>query len=321
MAANNERSAQPLVPFATVAGAWEQFLVESMVKRGEDGSTLLALHPADYVSGDLQATEVAMRSNRRYDAFAVSPEDVALELRINVLNRDARAQPPPLWIMPEALLGEAEADGRLGLVIGVSTDLVREVVVLEGLTNLVIDDAEERVLQGDSNDMAPFARIRDMVTRAGATIVTTRTASGVRRFRIVRELDRRDLTFTVVMAIPSTYDQALEQVTEFARLAGTVNRALIAGYQAMGESSSFAKEKAGGCYIATAVYGSHEAPEVLALRRFRDERLAGSAIGRVAIQLYYRVSPRLASCFRGDSPLSRGTRRILNALVKSLGYN
>lgn len=36
-----------------------------------------------------------------------------------------------------------------------------------------------------------------------------------------------------------------------------------------------------GCYVATAVYGSYDCPEVWTLRRFRDERLAQTWNGRL----------------------------------------
>ena len=37
-----------------------------------------------------------------------------------------------------------------------------------------------------------------------------------------------------------------------------------------------------GCYIATAVYGSYDCPQVWTLRRFRDHTLAASWFGRTA---------------------------------------
>ena len=56
----------------------------------------------------------------------------------------------------------------------------------------------------------------------------------------------------------------------------------------------------GGCYVATAVYGSYDCPEVWTLRRFRDGRLAQSRRGRLFIRVYYAVSPTLVELF-GDS--------------------
>jgi len=48
-----------------------------------------------------------------------------------------------------------------------------------------------------------------------------------------------------------------------------------------------------GCYIATMVYGSYHHPNVLVLRRFRDEILKKSQFGRGFIKFYYFTSPKL----------------------------
>lgn len=78
------------------------------------------------------------------------------------------------------------------------------------------------------------------------------------------------------------------------------------------------RQSSGACYIATAVYGSYGAPEVLILRRFRDESLAKSAVGRGFIRTYYRLSPALATRFKHGSIPNRVGRRILDAMVRTL---
>jgi len=50
----------------------------------------------------------------------------------------------------------------------------------------------------------------------------------------------------------------------------------------------------GGCYIATACYGSYDHPDVRVLRRFRDRYLLTHCLGRALVAAYYRVSPLLA---------------------------
>lgn len=56
----------------------------------------------------------------------------------------------------------------------------------------------------------------------------------------------------------------------------------------------------GGCYIATAVYGSYDCPQVWTLRRFRDNTLGKTWYGRAFIRTYYAISPTLVKWF-GDT--------------------
>lgn len=49
-----------------------------------------------------------------------------------------------------------------------------------------------------------------------------------------------------------------------------------------------------GCFIATAVYGNNNAPEVLVLQHFRDKKLLKSVIGKMFVIFYYSVSPFFA---------------------------
>ena len=55
------------------------------------------------------------------------------------------------------------------------------------------------------------------------------------------------------------------------------------------------KSQGGGCFIATAVYGSYDADQVRVLRKFRDKHLQNSTIGRGFVKLYYTVSPYIAN--------------------------
>lgn len=54
-------------------------------------------------------------------------------------------------------------------------------------------------------------------------------------------------------------------------------------------------EKTGGCFVATAVMGSQNAPEVAVLCAFRDHFLMSSPLGRRVVTTYYRMSPPLAA--------------------------
>lgn len=65
------------------------------------------------------------------------------------------------------------------------------------------------------------------------------------------------------------------------------------------------REHKGGCYIATAIYGSYDCPQVWTLRRYRDTILANTWYGRAFIKLYYAVSPVIVKLF-GNSNWFKG---------------
>jgi hypothetical protein len=59
--------------------------------------------------------------------------------------------------------------------------------------------------------------------------------------------------------------------------------------------SSSSGGSGGGCFIATAVFDSPYSPEVELLRKFRDNILLNSLLGRMFVKLYYVVSPPIAT--------------------------
>lgn len=71
-----------------------------------------------------------------------------------------------------------------------------------------------------------------------------------------------------------------------------------------------------GCFVATAVYGSYDCPEVWMLRRFRDQTLQRSGVGRAFIRLYYGVSPFVVR--HGGRWVPRLARRPVGMIVDTL---
>jgi hypothetical protein len=76
----------------------------------------------------------------------------------------------------------------------------------------------------------------------------------------------------------------------------------------------------GGCFIATAAYGSCLAPEVSVLRRFRDCCLLTNWIGRRFVDVYYHYSPPLARYIDKHAALKPLVRWILTPIVYAISY-
>lgn len=74
----------------------------------------------------------------------------------------------------------------------------------------------------------------------------------------------------------------------------------------------------GWCFIATAVYGNYDAPEVLILRAFRDKSLMTNSFGRMLTSVYYAISPSLAKIVKRNKKLQIISRYFLDKIVKKL---
>lgn len=86
-------------------------------------------------------------------------------------------------------------------------------------------------------------------------------------------------------------------------------------FEEMVESETLQK-KPGGCYVASAVYGSYDCPEVWVLRRFRDETLMRTSVGRTFVRFYYALSPLAVKA--GGSGLRILLRPTLTRIVDRL---
>ena len=99
--------------------------------------------------------------------------------------------------------------------------------------------------------------------------------------------------------------------------AGRLNVAAAVGLQ--GSEDCFDDESCqncsggGGCYITTATAG--ESDTLDSLRRFRDESMAATPVGRALVGLYYKISPPIADTLakNPDSFTTRATRAIVES--------
>jgi hypothetical protein len=67
----------------------------------------------------------------------------------------------------------------------------------------------------------------------------------------------------------------------------------------------------GGCFVATAAYGSPTAEQLDVLREFRNALLLESNAGSQLVALYYKLSPPVADFISGNSFLRTLVRELL----------
>lgn len=69
------------------------------------------------------------------------------------------------------------------------------------------------------------------------------------------------------------------------------------------------------CFVASAAYGEPNHPDVILLRRFRDEILRNSSTGRRFIAWYWQTGPKLARMIIWSPTLRRATRSVLKPII------
>jgi len=74
--------------------------------------------------------------------------------------------------------------------------------------------------------------------------------------------------------------------------------------------------RGGGCFIATATFGTPMAHEVNILRRFRDNFLLRNHTGEMFVCSYYKLSPPIARAIKKSEMLGRVVRILLTPIVK-----
>ncbi len=80
-------------------------------------------------------------------------------------------------------------------------------------------------------------------------------------------------------------------------------------------TNTSSQSSGGGCFIATAAYGSYLDPHVMVLREFRDKYLLTNPPGRIFVALYYKVSPPIAKFISKHEALRSITRILLTPVV------
>jgi len=112
-----------------------------------------------------------------------------------------------------------------------------------------------------------------------------------------------------------------ETVIKYRGILNRIKQGLPEGTEDPISEEAISNPSKGPCYVATAVYGSYDCPEVWTLRRFRDYTLAETWYGRAFIYSYYAISPTLVKWFGKTNWFKTIWQTPLNKLVIRLQKN
>ena len=77
-------------------------------------------------------------------------------------------------------------------------------------------------------------------------------------------------------------------------------------------------QSSGGCYIATMAYGDYDHPQVMELRKYRDQVLLKNYFGKLFVKIYYSVSPHLVKKLKNQNQINKLITSLLDRLIEKI---
>ena len=192
-------------------------------------------------------------------------------------------------------LGISSASAQTGITVETNFDVFQQ-----GQTVMVTGNAEEKFVAIQVKDPTGISiLVRTLETDSGGNFDL--------QFRIPQTAtlgDYQVVVSTVVDNVPVINTITFEVVEKGDKI------------------TQVAKEKKGGCLIATAAFGSEMAPQVQFLREIRDNTVlqteSGSAFMTGFNQFYYSFSPAIADYERENPAFKEAVKITLTPLLTSL---
>jgi len=180
--------------------------------------------------------------------------------------------------------------------------------------------ATEKTLQCDSVLGMVLTQV-DIVVKLRAMVPDSYVSSDGDITHLVGEVAKQWVYYTnAVNSRFNVYGTSIndETVAKYREILSDIKKGLPEEKQNVIGEEAISNPSSGPCYVATAVYGSYDCPEVWTLRRFRDNILDATWYGKSFIKTYYAISPTLVKWYGNTSWFKYLWRKPLDKLVKSL---
>ena len=180
--------------------------------------------------------------------------------------------------------------------------------------------ASEKTLQSDGILDMVLTQV-DMVVKLRTMVPDNYVSNDEEITHLVGEVAKQWVYYTnAVNSRFNVYGMKIndETIAKYRGILNDIKKGLPEEKQDVIGEENISNPSSGPCYVATAVYGSYNCPQVWTLRRFRDNTLDASWYGRAFIKSYYAISPTLVRWFGDTSWFKSFWRKPLDKLVASL---
>jgi len=195
-------------------------------------------------------------------------------------------------------LGISNAGAQTGIIVETNFDLFEQ-----GQLVMITGNAEEKSVAIKVKDPTGITILVRLIT-------TDSDGNFELEFRIPQT------------AISGEYQVAVSTVIDNIPVISTATFEVVEKGEMVTPAEQAAKEKKGGCLIATAAFGSEMAPQVQFLREIRDNTVlqteSGSAFMTGFNQFYYSFSPTIADYERANPAFKEAVKITLTPLLTSL---
>jgi tetratricopeptide (TPR) repeat protein len=125
----------------------------------------------------------------------------------------------------------------------------------------------------------------------------------------------RNLESQIFNATATSTEKAGRLAGQAAKVTARAGRASAKAAGTFAQEMRDKNKSEGGCYIATMAYGDYDHPQVIELRKFRDNYLSKFFLGRRFIKFYYKNSPTWVEKLNNKTTINRTIRYSLNILI------